>query len=435
MLSALKKSLFEQKSAKGINLFRIFFGVVLFAQTLWFIQSEFIQENFIDSKLRVPFTSLLNPLPETGLKLLLLVMLASSVGIIISKFYKLSIVIFCLAFTYFWLLDKSYFNNHYYFISLMVFLMFFIKPTQESKSTLNINGSVPYWQIFILKAQVFIVFFIAGLHKINYYWIVEFQPMKHILETKAQVSDLSFLASNGMYAFFSWSGLLFDIGIGFLLWSRKTRKIGFVLFVCFNLLNFWLFYNIGEIGFFPFLLLACLPLFFFDEEAVVRKNKTENTSVNPDKKQKVVSIFIASYFLIQIILPFRYLLYDDHVDWHGKGQRFAWRMKIMYKEVDMHFYLVEEGSKDKLEVNVGNFLNDKQYTNLMYYPDFMPLVACYIKAEGEKRGLKKPKVVADFKVGFMGHKKVPLVDPKLDLSSLNDASSKEMNWILPLEQN
>lgn len=427
LIAHFRSDLFSESNAKGIILFRVLFGIVLFAQTIWFIQSGFVQESFVDSKIHVPFFTFLQPLPEQGMKFILLVMLISSVGIVLAKMYRISVITFLVSFTYLWLLDKSYFNNHYYFMSLMVFLMLFITPKQDVKGTFNLKGTVPYWQLFILKAQVFIVFIIAGIHKLNYYWIVEFQPMKHILETKAQVSNMDFLNTDFMFAFFSWTGLLFDLSIGFLLWYSKTRRFGLFFFVIFNLLNFWLFYNIGEIGFFPFALMACLPLFFYAKIEDKKSTQAKNTP------NKMILGLITLFLVIQILLPFRYLLFKDHVDWTGNGQRFAWRMKIMYKEVDMHFYLVEEGSESKLEVNVGNFLNSKQYTNLMYFPDFILPVANYIKEEGEKRGLINPKVVTDFNVGFMGHTMQPLINPKLNLASKKMQLSGIEAFILPMK--
>jgi hypothetical protein len=156
-------------------------------------------------------------------------------------------------------------------------------------------------------------------------------------------------------------------------------------------------------------------------------NKTKITSKSTSKP---ILVYILSGFLVlQLVLPFRHVLYEGHVDWNGLGQRFSWRMKIMYKEVDMHFYLVEEGKTDKLEVNLGNFLNDKQYTNLMYYPDFIPIVAQYIKKVGVEKGLKNPKVLADFKVGFNGNKKMILVDPEADLSKVKYATGNELYWL------
>ena len=97
------------------------------------------------------------------------------------------------------------------------------------------------------------------------------------------------------------------------------------------------------------------------------------------------------------------------------------------------FYLLEEGSDKRIGVNVGNFLNSKQYTNLIYYPDFIPTVAKYIKEEGVRRGLKNPKVVAEFKIGFMGHTKQNIVLPELDLSKITYKPFQNSEWILPLK--
>lgn len=435
-----QRHLFKEENAASLGLFRIFFGIVLFAQTLWFIKTDFITTNLFEPVLHFKFYyfQFLEPLSKPLMKAMMLLMLFSTLLITIGRFFKYASIFYGVSFTYLWLLDKSYFNNHYYFISLLVFLLIFsdadrwgsLKKTNEAKT-------VPYWQIFILKFQIFIVFFIAGINKINTYWLVNLQPMRHILETKASINNYNWLANDFSFAFFSWLGLLFDLSIGFLIWSGKTRKFAIVFYALFNLINFWLFYDIGEIGFFPFLLLACLSLFFNPKkinQQLCWLNKKQYMPVknrNTSNHQLFFALVIA-FVLLQSILPFRHMLYNDNVDWSGKGQRFAWRMKIMFKDPDIHFYLSEEGSTKKTEVNIGNFLNSKQYTNLIYYPDFIPTVAKHIKEEGIKRGFKNPKVTANFKIGFMGHPSQFLVDPDLNLSQIEVHPFQNSSWILPL---
>ena len=298
----------------------------------------------------------------------------------------------------------------------------------------NKKVSIPYYQVFALKAQIFLTFFIAGINKINYFWLIKHQPMKHILETKATISNSPWIDTAFFHAFFSWSGMLFDLAIGFLIWIPKFRKWGIILFIGFNLMNFWLFHDIGEIGFFPFLLLACLAIFLNPDKIeaklkwlVPRKPKKDSISSIPSAAW--APLFLSIYLFFQIIIPFRHYLYPGHVDWNGLGQRFAWRMKIMYKDVDMHFYLIEVGETEKREVNPTFFLNDKQLTNLMYYPDFIPPVARYIKEEGIRKGLKNPKVVANFHVGFNGEKMKPLVPSAIDLSKVEYKPGDQLYWL------
>tara|TARA_B100000809_G_C15067124_1_gene504590 strand:- start:78 stop:1445 length:1368 start_codon:yes stop_codon:yes gene_type:complete len=441
-ITNFKQSLFKEESAASLGLFRMLLGIVLFAQTLWFIKTEFIVENVFEPSLHFKFYyfQFLEPLSKPLMKIMMLLMLVSTLLVAIGKLFKPALVFFGLSFTYLWLLDKSYFNNHYYLISLLVFLLLFTNANSWGGygSKKGTTFTVPYWQIFIIKFQIFIVFFIAGINKINTYWMVDMQPMKHILETKASLNNYDWLANDFSFAFFSWLGLLFDLSIGFLIWLNKTRRFALVFYILFNIINFWLFYDIGEIGFFPFILLACLTIFF--ESAKVeqklgwlnKKVVDENLIEKESKNTSVIITCLVVYIALQVLLPFRYLLYDNHVDWSGKGQRFAWRMKIMYKDPDMHFYLIEEGSEQKVEVNVGNFLNSKQYTNLIYYPDFIPTVAKYIKEEAIRRGMKNPKVVANFKIGFMGHSQTYLVNPETDLSQVEYLPLKSSSWILPL---
>lgn len=438
-LGNFRSSLLQEVHPASLGLFRILVGFVFMIQTFSFISEDFIQKHIFDSMVSFKFYyfQFLEPLSPSGMKFVMFLMLISALLIMIGRFFKIAAAIFTLSFTYFWLLDKGYFNNHYYFMSLLGLLLFFTNADAwGSLRGKNNRVAIPYYQVFALKAQIFLVFFIAGINKINYYWIVKFQPMKHILETKAQVNGYDWIASDFMFAFFSWSGMLFDLFIGFLLWVPRFRKIGIIFFIAFNLMNYWLFHDIGEIGFFPLLLLACLSIFLNEQKvasklawiAPAKKDQTPKPLITP--KKWAVPLLL-TYLFVQAILPFRHYLYPDHVDWNAMGQRFAWRMKIMYKDVDMHFYVVEEGSDTKNEVNVGHFLNDKQYTNLMYYPDFIPPIAKYIKEEATRRGAKNPKVVADFMVGFNGDKKVPLVDPKTDLSSVEYIPGKYPDWLLP----
>lgn len=440
IIAHYKETLLSPVSPASLGLFRILVGIVLFLQTAYFISTDFIQVHIFDSPIAFKFHyfEFLAPLSPGGMKFIMFLMLLATVGIIFGRFFKISAAIYALTFTYFWLLDMSYFNNHYYFISLLALLLFF--SNAEAWGALrgkNRKEYIPYYQVFVLKAQIFITFFVAGINKLNYYWLFKNQPMKHILETKAAISGSDWINTAFFHSFFSWSGLLFDLFIGFLLWIPKFRKWGIILFVGFNLMNFWLFHDIGEIGFFPFLLLACIAIFLNPDKIAAKLNWLSPNKLRKSKKEELPAvtpikwapILITVYLIFHLVFPFRHLMYQDHVDWNGLGQRFSWRMKLMYKDVDMHFYLVEEGSTEKREVNVQHFLNDKQYTNLMYYPDFIPYVARYIKAEGEKFGMKNPKVVADFSVAFNGNKERILVNPSVDLSKVKYKAGDRLYWL------
>jgi len=435
----------------SLGLFRILFGCAMFIQTAHFIATDFVEHHITRPIIHFPyhFFQFVTPLPPLAMTVLMWMMLIASALIAIGFLYRYAVGLFLMCFTYLWLIDKGFFNNHYYLITLLSILLLFVggdawgalrrrMPNKNNKKK-SINY-IPNWQLFILKAQILIVFFVAGIHKLNPYWLIHFQPMDYILNAKADISGLAFLRSTAVAAFFSYSGLIVDISVGFLLWFRRTRILGIVFLIGFNFLNFWLFWNIGEIGIFPLLLLTCTVLFlepdtparWFGRQSTNRSSSTHQL-VNPSTRQPLITSFIIAYLIFQLLFPFRHLLYPGHVDWTGEGQRFAWRMKIMLKEADINFF-IKDNADNKYPVPVNKMLSPKQYNNLIYYPDLIPPVAQALKEQALKQGITAPQVVADFNVKFMGvHPAQPIVLPDTDLSRVRNHPFLHSEWIEKLE--
>ena len=103
--------------------------------------------------------------------LIFLVCAISSFFVAIGYKYRLSILIFFLSFTYIELMDKTTYLNHYYFVSLVSFIMLFIPcNAMFSVDAISIRKSyktVPKWTIDSLKLMLGIVYFYAGITKIN----------------------------------------------------------------------------------------------------------------------------------------------------------------------------------------------------------------------------------------------------------------------------
>ena len=67
-----------------------------------------------------------------------------------------------------------------------------------------------------------------------------------------------------------------------------------------------------------------------------------------------------------MIIPFRHVFIKGHVDYNGIGQRFSWRMKIMYKESMIEYFIVDKISQQKYSVDITKMLTPMQYNNLKY---------------------------------------------------------------------
>ncbi len=438
----------------NLGLFRMLFGLVMAIQTVWFIASGFVEKEVIEPIIHFKFYwfSFLEPLPALGMHGLMGVLLIASILVMIGWQYRKAMVVFFVSFTYLWLLDKGYFNNHYYLISLLSFLMIFMNAdacfSLKAKSAKNGSkaGSalqfIPRWQPFILKAQLVIVLVISGINKINPYWLFDYQPMKYILEQKALASGATFSGSIPILLFFCYGGLLLDLFVGIGLWWKKTRIPSAIALILFNLINFWMFYNIGEIGIFPLLMIASIVLFlepatvikrtppFVSQFFSISNSDQPSAKTSIPKTKKIIPYLVGGYLIFHLLFPFRHLLYPGHVDWTGQGQRFAWRMKIMLKEIKDIQFKLEGHNGQEYPVTVAKMLSPKQYTNLIYYPDLIPQLAQRLKKEGISKGLTNPKVKADFKVKFMGRPGYfPIVDPNTDLSKAKIHPFFSSKWI------
>jgi hypothetical protein len=176
-------------------------------------------------------------------------------------FYRVAAPLFYLAFTYVFLLDKAYYLNHFYLIVLLSFLLCLI----PAHRTASLDGwlffrrqaaSVPRWSVFLLRAQVFIVYFYAGLAKLSPDWLAG-EPVRMRLAERTGFPAGNHFTSEWVVFAFAYGGLLFDLGIGFLLVWRRTRLVAFGLAAVFHLLNAHLF----QIGIIPALAFGMTLIF------------------------------------------------------------------------------------------------------------------------------------------------------------------------------
>jgi len=418
----------EPVPAISIALFRVTFATILLIQTYYFLTTNFIQHNIINPLILFPFINELEPMSKSNLMLLGYLMLISNLGMLYNKIARLATFIFFLCFTYFWLLDKGYFNNHYYFISILCLLLALV----EKKGSFSHNIHVPRISLFSLQVMVFMLYFIAGINKINPYWLFDLQPMKHILELKAEITGNPVFKKNTIIILASYSGLFFDLLIGFLLFCKRTRIFGFILALIFHLTNHFLFRDLGEIGVFPFLMLTTLIL-FINPSTLTKLFRLETKNRVLFNNSQILKNFVFCFLIIQLALPFRHIFFKGHVDYNGVGQRFSWRMKIMYKESDINYFITNKMTGKKYNVNIKPMLTNKQYNNLHYFPDLIVPLAKKIKLEAnEKFNIQNAKITCEYKTKFMGGEEQLLFSPTLDLSKI-DKNITANKWLWELK--
>ena len=136
-------------------------------------------------------------------------------------------------------------------------------------SLINKNArreKVGYWELFLLRFQICVVFFFAGLAKLNADWLVHAAPL--YLNLVKHFSFLGYpLQEKWMAVVLSWGGMLSDLGLGILLFINRWHKLTFTWLCLFNGTNIFLF-GLG-IQTFPYLMLSTYILFL--PSAIVRE--------------------------------------------------------------------------------------------------------------------------------------------------------------------
>src|SRR5207247_3589312 len=118
----------------------------------------------------------LKPLSKPYLWLIFYVLQISTAGIMLGLFTRISFIVFTSAFGYFFFMESAVYTNHYYLLFLLSFLMCFGHSGSifSFDSLINKNTrreQVDYWELFLLRFQICVVFFFAVLVILNAYCI------------------------------------------------------------------------------------------------------------------------------------------------------------------------------------------------------------------------------------------------------------------------
>lgn len=425
--------------------FRVFFGLMMIISTARFLLLGWVDDHFVNTVFQFNYFGFgwVQLLPPFWMHALHWLMLFSSIGILLGAFYRFSALVFFLSFTYAELIDLTYYLNHYYFVSLVAFLLIFV-PANGAFSVDVLRNSrqrithVPYWVVGMFRLQIGIVYVYAGLAKINETWLFDALPLKIWLPAADELPVLGWFFKQELTPYvFAWVGMFYDTFIVFFLTNRHTRLLAYVGVLVFHVLVGILF----QIGVFPLVMIAVTPIFFDADwhfnlwnrvaaKFIIFKAKTSEiiaAKVSP-KAPKWVVLF----FVFQLVFPWRYLLYDGNLFWTEQGYRFSWRVMLMEKAGTATFYVKDSKTGREGMVMNDDFLRPHQEKQMAMQPDMILQYAHFLKKHYESKGMQNPSVRAEVYVTLNGKPSQLLFDSGLDLTQIQDSWANK-DWILPLK--
>ena len=385
------------------------------------------------------------PLGEFGMYALFTLLAITALGVMFGAFYRLSIVLFFLAFTYVELIDKTNYLNHYYFVSIVSFLMILVPAHRYfsfdvwRKPDLK-TTQVPAWCINIIKFQLAVVYFYAGLAKLNPDWLFNAMPLKIWLPANAHLPVIGGLLEMEITAYiFSWSGAIYDLFVPFFLLYNRTRVWAYGAVIGFHLMTSLLF----QIGMFPYIMILSTLIFFsptFHEQLITQVRRLFGSSSYDSastlkyrlnsKATSFMMTGLAVYVALQILLPFRYALYPGNLYWTEQGYRFSWRVMLMEKAGYAIFHITDPETGRSWEASNWEYLTPVQEKMMATQPDMILQFAHHLEEEYQKQGINDVEVRAEVYATLNGRRSRLLVDSDQDLTKVKPGLGHK-DWILP----
>ncbi|XP_069475149.1 vitamin K-dependent gamma-carboxylase isoform X2 [Ambystoma mexicanum] len=463
----------------SLGVFRFLFGLLMVLDIPQERGLGYLDYKYLDGLevCRFPLFNALHPLPLDWMYLVYVLMLSGALGIMLGCFYRLSCLLFVVPYWYVFFLDKTTWNNHSYLYGLIGFQFVFVNGNRYWSldglwNPRKRNAHVPLWNYTILRAQIFIVYFIAGLKKLDADWVEGysmgslsrhwlFDPFKLVLSD--EMTNL--LVVHG-------AGLTLDLTAGYLLFFDLTRPLALFFVSYFHCMNSQLF----SIGMFSYTMLATSPLFCYPDwprrlvtklprllrsvlppvevpqrsqdcvyATPIRTQKTRTKAKDgshaegtdggtagssPGLRQKLGAFFTVLYILEQLFLPYSHFVTQGYNNWTNGLYGYSWDMMV-HSRSHQH---VKITYRDGLTGEIG-YLNPGVFTQTRRWKDHGDMLKQYATCLSgllHNYNVSEPEIYFDIWVSINDRFQQRLFDSRVDIVKADWSPFRRNTWLMPL---
>ncbi|HKQ69693.1 MAG TPA: HTTM domain-containing protein [Polyangiaceae bacterium] len=492
LAAAARATLGKPVDAASLAMFRGLIGAVMCASTARFVAKGWVRALYVDPSFHFTYAPFrfVRPWPLLGMYAHFAVLFASAASLALGYRARLSALVFMLAFTYVELIDKASYLNHYYLVTLLTGMLVLLpssaalsidarrrpaaidtrRPAPSSR-TLSASPppdadsvAIPYWMLAALRLQVGVVYFYAGVAKLNRDWLVEAQPLRIWLAARSDFPWVGpVLAEPGVAHVLGWTAAAFDLSVVGLLLYRRTRPWAFAVACCFHLMTGLLF----PIGMFPWIMIASATVFFEPDwpvrlgravktvmyamtgsgrarptspsglgtdERPTRAPRGEATPNGGAAEQRVVTAppwikaIVAVHSLIQLVLPLRQQFERVPSAWSNRGFDFSWNVMAAEKAGSVSFLAADRATGEVVAVAPLRYLTPSQEQAMARDPEMVRALALEVARNFREKEGRSMAVRAEAFATLNGRPSRYLLDPNVDLTGPLPPS-----WILPLD--
>jgi len=449
----ITRALWRPVDVASLAFFRIAFGSIMVWEVYRYFAMGRIRRYYLEPQFFFSYFGFdwVKPWPGDGMYFHFAALGLLGIFVAFGLFYRVSAVLFFMGFTYVFLLDQSLYLNHFYLVCLVSLLMIFI-PAHRAFSLdarwriARPSDVAPAWTLWLLRAQIGLVYFFGGIAKLNGDWL-RGEPIRDWLAARGSLPVLGpLLGQDWAVWLFAYGGLLFDLLIVPALLWKKTRIAAFVVAVGFHLTNALVF----NIGIFPWFMIAATTVFFHPDwprrwlgqgragcpqpvasiiNARSHPRRGEDTAPYP----RTVATLLVLYLGFQLLVPLRHWFYPGEVSWTEEGHRFSWRMKLRDKFAEAQFYVTDAASGQTEQIDPRQSLNLHQYSEMVTRPDMILQFAHHLAAKARGQGIERVEVRAFVRASVNGRASQLLIDPSVNLAEV-PRTLRSANWIRRLDE-
>lgn len=470
----------QPKDPACLALFRMLYGTLMVIDCMHERGMSYAIDRWGDElECRFPLFDFMRPLPVAWMCILYTVMLLGAAGIAVGLFFRFSCLLFVVPYWYVFLLDKTAWNNHSYLFGLLGTIFLFTDANRcwsldGLMSRRLRNAHVPLWNYILLRTQIFFVYFIAGLKKLDADWVNGYS-MQHLSAEWVFDPFRAFLTAEQIDLYIvHLGGLVIDLTAGFLLCYGRTRLLGTLMVSSFHFMNSRIF----TIGMFPYAMLSTTVLFYAADwprkclswllgsrglqsccpapqrsshchypngapvgeavegsdaqvAAAASRQHSEASSVRPTSwLHKAGAMFTALFLCWQVFLPYSHFLTQGYNNWTNGLYGYSWDMMVhswSLQHIKVTYHNKDTGRVGYLKPEA--FAPDKRWAS---HADMAKQYAKCLQDRLKRYDLHNVEIYFDVWMSLNSRFQQRMFDPDMDMLSAEWHPFKPVPWQRPL---
>lgn len=456
-VSTFSERLYQPVPNDWLVFYRVSFGVIMTWFAVKYILFQIVDYQYILPSFHFTYYGFdwIRPWPLTidfdgttlhGMHIHFYVLALLSILITIGLRYRLAAFLYAIAFTYVFLLDKTYYQNHYYLVTILSILLPFL-PANRSLSFDALSHreirtrQTAVWTLWLMRFVIGLPYVFGGIAKLNGDWL-RGQPMRYALANKA---DLPFVGGpwfteEWFVQCFVWGGLIFDLAVVPMLLWKPTRRFAFLAAICFHLTNAL----VWPIGIFPWLMILATTVYLEPDWprrlfASIRGKRYQTSSLQsvvapPRWQQRILVVLLVAFGTFHILMPFRHFILPGNPSWNEYAHHFSWHMLVRGKVSALRIYVTDSQTGVTKCVNPAHHgMTGKQYAVATRDPRMIHQMCRHIHDDLLARGYGDLELRVLALVSLNGRRPQMMIDPAVNLAA-EVRTWKFSKWIVPLKE-